>query len=147
MTAPIPPLNRDKLLMEILTRQNAATRELNAMFADPADFVKRHPELIGKFTDPGSTDELPKEARGVFKESDHYDRFPSELKEEARKKIGEAVNRNIPVHFFWELHRGHDEEIEIVDPDEEGHISIICKTPLDTVKLAVELSEEVTVEA
>jgi hypothetical protein len=122
--------------MEALrTGRTKTTRALDDLFGDP-NALQHHAHLA----DLQAADALRRplaewvktelRQRGLTDlELDHIDKWPDPLKEEVRRALVSAIANGQPVHFHWEMHRGDDEETPIQDPDPQGHITIIFRSP------------------
>lgn len=75
-------------------------------------------------------------AQGVNeKELDHIDTWPDAQKEDLRQKILGAIEAGRAVRFLWELHRGDNEGIDIIDPDGKADVTVYFQSPQSKVKV------------
>lgn len=144
MTAPVS--KKERLLAELIDARNPVTRFLDGLFGDPPAFKANHPQIFADMKAAGALDQLSETMRALATEPGHIDRFPEALKEEVRKTIVKGLEHDIPVHFFWETHRGPDEDVEILDPDDSGELTVIFKTPRSKIKMPTDGSDNVVIE-
>lgn len=124
-----------KFAKALKTGRTDITRALDALFGHKPD---RHLNatdpvilsLVAWLRTPGALATLSPEARTLLgglkvspQELDHIDLWDSGQKEDVRLRLVDAIDNNHPYHFFWELHRGNDEETDMpVLPGSGGDI-------------------------
>ena len=123
-----------KFVDVLKTGQTDITKAMDQLFANPADL--QGTDLFQELQQAGALDELSPLMRQIGtdngvtdKELDHINTWPNDQKEEVRQKLVLAIENNRPVHFFWEVHRRKSEEIEVLDPDAAGDITVIFISP------------------
>ena len=79
------------------------------------------------------------------KEIEHIDDWPNDQKEDVRKILVKAVDDELEVDFFWELHRGQKEYTEIDYPDGSGGVTITFFSPWNNVSEPDEQTGEIVV--
>lgn len=133
----------------IQTGQTKTTKALDDFFKNPGS-LQDHP-YRNDFRTVGAFNILPAWARSEFQnvglsnvELAHIDSWPNDLKDNVRAKLDQAIhyNRNA-VHFFWQPYPGSSEDAEIIDPDQNGDVTIIFKSPRNKI---TQTATQVTVD-
>jgi hypothetical protein len=145
----MPPGTTLRTFIEaIQTGQTKTTRALDDFFRNPGG-LDGHPGRKD-FKNAGAFNALPGWATTALQphlsalELAHIDSWPNDQKDNVRAKLDQAIHysRNA-VHFFWQPHPGNSEEVEIIDPDQDGDITIIFKSPRNKI---TQTATQVTVD-
>jgi hypothetical protein len=145
----MPPGTTLRTFIEaIKTGQTKTTKALDSFFENPGGL--EHHTGRDDFRNAGAFNVLPVWAKNALKsnlstaELDHIDSWPNDQKDNVRAKLDQAIHysRNA-VHFFWQPYHGSSEEVEIIDPDVDGDITIIFKSPRNKV---TQTATQVTVD-
>lgn len=145
----MPPGSTLRTFIEaIQTGQTKTTRALDDFFKNPGGLAGH----LGRndFKNAGAFNVLPGWAKTALMphlsalELDHIDSWPNDKKDDVRAKLDQAIhyNRNA-VHFFWQPYPGSSEDVEIIDPDQNGDITIIFKSPRSKI---TQTATQVTVD-
>ncbi|MBI5114980.1 hypothetical protein HZA56_00740 [Candidatus Poribacteria bacterium] len=119
-----------------VTMQTDATKAMDLLFAQPAA-VASHPEYNTLIT-PGGLNTLSPGIRAMLgDEADHMEQWPDAQMERMRQKLVQSIQENRPVHFFSRLYYGASEELDILDPDGKGEITITFLSPAGRVRVSV----------
>ena len=121
----------------IQTRRTKTTRALDRIFTNPgrhsthANFAQLRIAHV--------LNTLPAWARARLPnlsplELVHIDSWPNDQKNRVRASLVTAIQSNRKVRFFWELHSGLTEVTVIDDPDPQGGITIIFRSPRSKVR-------------
>ncbi len=132
-----------KIKEALRTGKTDITRALDRLFTNPDPAVQHpllgHPKfgamdaggpgILDNLANIGGVDKILLD-RGVSPgEIAHINDWPNGQKESVRLELVKAVKGNIPIHFYWELHRGGQEDTEIQDPDQAGEITVTFRSP------------------
>lgn len=115
----MPPTSSIRTFIDALkTGQTRTTRKLDDLFATPGQLNLTFQQDQDLRTPNIFSPQLPDWVRNLLSgphvvtnplskdELQHIDEWPSEQKEEVRKKLVTARDNNLGVRFFWELYEG-----------------------------------------
>jgi hypothetical protein len=136
-----------KFIKSLQTGMTDTTKSLGALFANDSNAsehpLKSDPDFTDeKFKKANVLDSLKDWAKTKFRDNlpspvsdakfdlmvQHLDAWPKQAKENVRKSLVDAINRNIAVSFSWELYRGEYEDTPIESLG-SGAIAITFRSP------------------
>jgi len=124
--------------LEQLFRRNPNTEGPHPLASNPNLDLLSEPEALNSGPNGGlpswAKAELVQAGLSAGPEVDHLDNWPADQREAVREKLVEAIEENLSIRFFWELHDGYDEETQDGQL-ETGDIVLTFRSPKRKVRV------------
>jgi hypothetical protein len=144
----MPPTSSIRTFINALkTGQTRTTRRLDELFATPGQLNLNTQQVQDLRTPNIFSQQLPvwvsdllSPQQGInalsYLELKHINEWPSEQKEEVRQKLVIALDNNLGIRFFWELHEGTAPATLIRDLGGSSGFLVTFRSPRSLVTLA-----------